>query len=103
MSLPHYLCIFLAKEAERNRSIGMASLGGPFELVDQDGKPKTDKDFLGQWIFIYFGFCHCPDICPDQLEKITTVIETLGIVFMYTSSCYFTVFVSRISYKVRNL
>jgi len=66
-----------AKEAERNRSIGMASLGGPFELVDQDGKPKTDKDFLGKWIFIYFGFCHCPDICPDQLEKITTIIETL--------------------------
>eukprot|EP00795_Rhopilema_esculentum_P007151 gene7151-12807_t len=55
----------------------MASLGGPFELVDQDGKPKTDKDFLGQWLLIYFGFCHCPDICPDQLDKMTTVIETL--------------------------
>ena len=66
------------KEAERTRSIGMASLGGPFELIDQDGKPRTDKDFHGHWVLIYFGFCHCPDICPDQLEKMTTVIETLG-------------------------
>ena len=56
----------------------MASLGGPFDLVDQDGNKKTDKDFLGQWILIYFGFCHCPDICPDQLDKMADVIETLG-------------------------
>eukprot|EP00112_Aurelia_sp_Birch-Aquarium-sp1_P024328 Seg765.2 transcript_id=Seg765.2/GoldUCD/mRNA.D3Y31 product="Protein SCO1-like mitochondrial" protein_id=Seg765.2/GoldUCD/D3Y31 len=65
------------KEAEKTRSIGMASLGGPFQLIDQDGKTTTDKDFHGQWVLIYFGFCHCPDICPDQLEKMTTVIETL--------------------------
>ena len=101
MYVHHYLCISLVKEAERNRSIGMASLGGPFELVDQDGKPKTDKDFLGKWIFIYFGFCHCPDICPDQLEKITTIIETLGIVFfIYNSSCSVAIFAARIFHKV---
>jgi protein SCO1/2 len=47
-----------------------ASLGGPFALIDQDGKPRTDKDFAGQWRLMYFGYTYCPDICPTDVAII---------------------------------
>ena len=54
-------------------------MGGPFSLTDQhNGQPKTDKDYLGQWVLLYFGFTFCPDICPDELEKMSLVISELG-------------------------
>lgn len=71
-------CLFKAAEKERTRSLGKASLGGPFSLMDHNGNPKTDKDYLGQWILVYFGFTFCPDICPDELEKLTKAINKLG-------------------------
>ncbi|EOB05464.1 SCO1 protein-like protein, mitochondrial, partial [Anas platyrhynchos] len=52
-------------------------LGGPFSLVNHEGQPKTNKDYLGQWVLIYFGFTHCPDICPDELEKMIEVVDEI--------------------------
>lgn len=62
---------------ESIRSYGRPALGGDFELVDQNSKPCSNKDFLGQWVLIYFGFTHCPDICPEELEKMGNVVDTI--------------------------
>lgn len=55
-----------------------AFIGGPFSLTTHTGKSKTDKDYLGQWVLIYFGFTHCPDICPEELEKMIQVVDEIG-------------------------
>ncbi|XP_072793265.1 protein SCO1 homolog, mitochondrial isoform X2 [Taeniopygia guttata] len=64
-------------EKERNRGIGKPLLGGPFSLVSHEGQPRTNKDYIGQWVLIYFGFTHCPDICPDELEKMIAVVNEI--------------------------
>ncbi|XP_051654014.1 protein SCO1 homolog, mitochondrial isoform X1 [Pseudopipra pipra] len=64
-------------EKERNRSIGKPLLGGPFSLVSHEGQPRTSKDYMGQWVLIYFGFTHCPDVCPDELEKMIAVVDEI--------------------------
>ncbi|CAJ0745073.1 16430_t:CDS:2 [Entrophospora sp. SA101] len=64
-------------EAKENRNIGSPKIGGPFELLNQDGKVVTDKDFLGKYILVYFGFTHCPDVCPEELDKMTEVTDAI--------------------------
>ncbi|OPY99315.1 electron transporter SenC [Bradyrhizobium sacchari] len=53
-------------------------VGGPFELIDQTGTPRSDRDFLGRLMLIYFGFTYCPDVCPTDLMAIGQALEQLG-------------------------
>ncbi|XP_028725204.1 protein SCO1 homolog, mitochondrial [Peromyscus leucopus] len=64
-------------EQQRHRAVGKPLLGGPFSLITHDGEPRTDKDYLGHWVLIYFGFTHCPDICPEELEKMIQVVDEI--------------------------
>lgn len=57
---------------------GKALIGGPFVLTDQTGKRVTDKDFMGRYALVFFGFTHCPDICPTALQVISTALDKLG-------------------------
>ena len=60
-------------------STGTADVGGPFELVNQDGAKVTEKDFEGQLLLIYFGFTFCPDACPTALGVMAAAIEKLDV------------------------
>ncbi|AIN99305.1 electon transport protein SCO1/SCO2, putative [Leishmania panamensis] len=54
------------------------SIGGPFSLVDvKTGKRITDADLKGKWLYIYFGFTNCPDVCPEEMAKMARVINHL--------------------------
>lgn len=57
---------------------GVATVGGPFELVDQTGKAVSDKTYRGKHTLVYFGFTHCPDICPAGLQVITEALGKIG-------------------------
>jgi protein SCO1/2 len=57
---------------------GPSAIGGPFKLVDQNGKPITDKDMKGHPFLVFFGYTHCPDICPTTLFEMSEVIRALG-------------------------
>ena len=55
-----------------------SAIGGPFPLVDQNGKTVTDADLKGKWSLIYFGYTHCPDACPTALNDISIALSDLG-------------------------
>lgn len=57
---------------------GKALIGGPFTLTDNTGKRVTEKDFLGKYMLVFFGFTHCPDICPTTLLELTGLLADLG-------------------------
>jgi protein SCO1/2 len=55
-----------------------AAVGGPFALTDQNGKTVTDKSLKGKPTLIFFGYTHCPDVCPTSLFEISEVLRTMG-------------------------
>ena len=69
---------FIEDEKKRRQVIGKAKIGGRFDLIDTEGNPVKSEDFHGSWVLLYFGFTHCPDICPDQLDKLSLAISMLS-------------------------
>ncbi len=57
---------------------GVPRIGGPFTLVDQDGREVTDETYRGKFMLVYFGYTFCPDICPTSLTAITETLSILG-------------------------
>jgi protein SCO1 len=55
-----------------------AEIGGPFHLTDQDGRAVSDQDLKGKPALIFFGFTHCPDVCPTTLFDVSEVLRGLG-------------------------
>jgi cytochrome oxidase Cu insertion factor (SCO1/SenC/PrrC family) len=53
-------------------------VGGPFALVDHTGRQRTEADFRGKLLLLYFGFTYCPDVCPTDLQSIGLAIDQLG-------------------------
>ena len=60
------------------QSIGVPQIGGPFLLVNQDGKTVSETDFFGKYMLVYFGFTYCPDVCPTALTIIEDAFDILG-------------------------
>lgn len=79
--------------AESTKGVGRPKVGGPFELIDQNGNKMTDQDLKGRYSLVsaaghldrharadlrrqvYFGFTHCPDICPEELDKMARMFD----------------------------
>ncbi len=55
-----------------------AAVGGPFQLVDQNGKPADETLLKGKWTVVFFGFTYCPDVCPTTLQALAAAQQQLG-------------------------
>lgn len=71
--------VFLNKDdtptaAENSRAL----IGGSFELTNHLGQPMTDKDFLGKYMIVYFGYTFCPDVCPMDLQIMADSLRHLA-------------------------
>jgi protein SCO1/2 len=65
-------------EKQQKVMAGKARIGGEWELLNTDGKLEGSKELRGNWLLMYFGFTNCPDICPDEIEKMVSVVEILN-------------------------
>ncbi|MCH8861913.1 MAG: SCO family protein [Proteobacteria bacterium] len=74
------MAVALEISGKRQRSpvvTGEALVGGPFTLVDPRGASVSDTDFAGRYMLIYFGYTHCPDVCPLALQKMSMALDIL--------------------------
>jgi protein SCO1/2 len=68
-----------------------AAFGGPFALADANGRPVTDRTFRGKWLMVFFGYTHCPDVCPTTLSDIAQALDQLGPVASQIQALFVTV------------
>ncbi|CAO3591375.1 unnamed protein product [Absidia cylindrospora] len=68
----------IAKEKETTKSYGKPKIGAPFTLTNANtGLSSSSDDFKGRYYMVYFGFTHCPDICPEELDKMAEVVDNI--------------------------
>ena len=70
--------LFITGRAPSPIGQAVAGVGGPFHLEDQNGKPVTDQDMKGRPFLVFFGFTHCPDVCPTTLFDMSQLMKALG-------------------------
>jgi protein SCO1 len=68
-----------------------AGIGGPIRLVDQNGAPFSDRELKGKPFLVFFGYTHCPDICPTALFEISEIMRALGSDADRTAALFITV------------
>ena len=54
------------------------TIGGPFSLTDQNGVARTEKDYRGKYLLLFFGYTYCPDVCPTTLAVMSAALDKLG-------------------------
>jgi len=69
---------FLSPEGSGSKRSGIAKIGGPFTLTDHNGVSRTEMDYRGKYLLVYFGFTFCPDVCPTALQIMTVALTKLG-------------------------
>ena len=74
-ALALFAAVWLSLPQEATRT---SSVGGPFRLIDQNGRAVSDRDFKGKPFIVFFGFTNCPDICPTTLFEMSEVLKRLG-------------------------
>lgn len=62
---------------KREGPLAGSGVGGPFALIDQDGRAVTERTYAGKWRLMYFGYTYCPDVCPVDMQKIAQGLKTL--------------------------
>jgi protein SCO1 len=72
------LVVLLVTDRNPIRAVQPSAIGAPFRLVDQDGRTVTDADFKGHPFLVFFGFTHCPDVCPTTLFEVSEILRSLG-------------------------
>ncbi|KAI8927073.1 SCO1/SenC-domain-containing protein [Entophlyctis helioformis] len=82
------------REKSKNEAVGKPKLGGSFTLVDHDGRPVTDLDFRGKFMLLYFGYTFCPDVCPEELEKMAVIVDGLNHNAGYSEDTIVPIFIS---------
>jgi protein SCO1 len=70
--------LFVVGRPQAGALTGAAAIGGPFRLIDQDGRPFSDTDVKGEPFLVFFGFTHCPDACPTTLLELSDMLDKLG-------------------------
>jgi protein SCO1/2 len=74
-----FLGVFLYATGQMNGGApGPSAIGGAYSLIDHNGKPVTDQDFKGRPHLVFFGFTHCPDVCPTTLFDVSELMRALG-------------------------
>lgn len=72
------LLYVLLNPVDREQGTGVASIGGPFRLADHNGQIVSDASLRGKPFALFFGFTHCPDVCPTSMLEITNDLNALG-------------------------